>query len=231
MLIFYFVFLRQEEEIFNVWTAYLNLEFNFGSSESLKAVFDRAIRNSDAFKMHKQLLKIYQGAGRVKESDELLEDMLKRFRHGSLDVWFLYGQHLMDTGRPEKARQLMKKATTSVEKQNHVFLLSRFAQMEYKSGDPEQGKTIFESILNAYPKKADIWSVYIDMVTRRRNVDETRRLFERVTSNKFSTHKMRSFFKKWLDFEKKFGDDEHQNMVKERAVDLIDVATKELGLD
>ncbi|VDO16958.1 unnamed protein product [Brugia timori] len=51
---------REEDEIFNVWTAYLNLEGNFGTSESLKAVFANAVRNTDPLKMYKQMVKIYQ---------------------------------------------------------------------------------------------------------------------------------------------------------------------------
>lgn len=54
------LYFREEDEIFNIWTAYLNLEGNFGTNESLKAVFDNAVRNTDALKMYKQMVKIYQ---------------------------------------------------------------------------------------------------------------------------------------------------------------------------
>lgn len=62
LISFYF---REEDEIFNVWTAYLNLEGNFGTSESLKAVFENAIKNTDALKMYKQMVKIYQNLGKM----------------------------------------------------------------------------------------------------------------------------------------------------------------------
>lgn len=55
-----------------------------------------------------------------------------------------------------------------------LILLCRFAQLEYKVGDAEQGKTIFESILSAYPKKTEIWTVYIDMVVKVGLIDEAR---------------------------------------------------------
>ena len=35
--------------------------------------------------------------------------------------------------------------------------------MEYKHGFPERGRTIFEGIVANYPKRLDIWSVYLDM--------------------------------------------------------------------
>jgi rRNA biogenesis protein RRP5 len=41
--------------------------------------------------------------------------------------------------------------------------ISRFALLEYRLGDPERGKTVFEGIIDSHPKRWDMWSVYIDM--------------------------------------------------------------------
>lgn len=41
--------------------------------------------------------------------------------------------------------------------------ICKFAQLEYKLGDPERGKTIFEGIVDSHPKRWDMWSIYIDM--------------------------------------------------------------------
>ena len=47
----------------------------------------------------------------------------------------------------------------------HVDLktICKFAQLEYKLGDPERGKTIFEGIVDSHPKRWDMWSIYMDM--------------------------------------------------------------------
>jgi len=45
-------------------------------------------------------------------------------------------------------------------------VISKFAQMEFKFGEAERGRTIFESILSNYPKRTDLWSVYLDMELR-----------------------------------------------------------------
>lgn len=47
-----------------------------------------------------------------------------------------------------------------------VDTISKFAQMEFKYGDAERGKTMFENILVNYPRRTDLWSVYIDMVVK-----------------------------------------------------------------
>uniref|UniRef100_A0A915PIT9 S1 motif domain-containing protein n=1 Tax=Setaria digitata TaxID=48799 RepID=A0A915PIT9_9BILA len=212
---------REEEEIFNVWTAYLNLEANFGSSESLQAVFRNAIRNTDALKMYKQMVKIYQNLGKIEETDDLLEEMLKRFRHDDLDVWFIYGQHLLETKRPAKARSLMKKSISCLPQNHHVTILSRFAQLEFKFGDVEQSKTIFESILNSYPKKTDVWTVYIDLLIKTGKIEDARQVLARATALKLSIHKIRLFFKKWVNLEQRHGDEKQLNDVKERAVQYL----------
>jgi rRNA biogenesis protein RRP5 len=46
--------------------------------------------------------------------------------------------------------------------------------MEYKFGDEERGKTMFEKILQTYPKKTDIWSVYMDMSLKHEGIVEAR---------------------------------------------------------
>lgn len=35
--------------------------------------------------------------------------------------------------------------------------------MEFKYGEVERGRTIFEGMMSNYPKRVDLWSIYIDM--------------------------------------------------------------------
>lgn len=58
--------------MFNVWTAYLNLESTYGSPDTLREVFERAIKNADSLKMHKIMYKIYQKAGKVEVNEAVL---------------------------------------------------------------------------------------------------------------------------------------------------------------
>lgn len=47
--------------------------------------------------------------------------------------------------------------------QTDLKTISRFAQLEYKFGDPERGKTIFEGVVDSHSKRWDLWSIYVDM--------------------------------------------------------------------
>ena len=46
----------------------------------------------------------------------------------------------------------------------HEQVLSQAALTEFKTGDPERGRGVFEGILRNYPKRLDLWSIYLDQV-------------------------------------------------------------------
>jgi rRNA biogenesis protein RRP5 len=52
--------------------------------------------------------------------------------------------------------------------------ISRFAQLEYKYGDPERGRTLFEGIVDSHPKRWDLWSIYMDMEGVQKNIQGLR---------------------------------------------------------
>ncbi len=55
-----------------------------------------------------------------------------------------------------------------------VDVICKFAQYEFKHGEPERGKTMFESLVGSYPKRVDLWSVYIDMVKKHGDHEKVR---------------------------------------------------------
>lgn len=59
--------------------------------------------------------------------------------------------------------------------------------MEFKQGEPERGRTIFEGVVDSYPKRLDLWWIYIDQEIRLRNIVGVRALFERVLAQKLSS--------------------------------------------
>jgi len=44
-----------------------------------------------------------------------------------------------------------------------VKTIAKFAQLEFKFGDPERGRTIFEGLLESYPRRMDLWFILVDM--------------------------------------------------------------------
>ena len=55
-----------------------------------------------------------------------------------------------------------------------VDIIVKFSQLEFKFGEVERGKTMFENVLSNYPKRTDIWSVYLDMMIKNEDLEATR---------------------------------------------------------
>ena len=92
------------------------------------------------------------------------------------------------------------------------------------------GRTIFEGLLTNNPKRLDLWSVYIDMNIKahaqKGDLNVVRQLLQRCTTLGLKPHKMKFFFKRYLDFEKKFGDDVTMQGVRDLARSFVEGLAK-----
>ncbi|GAA6036062.1 hypothetical protein JCM8097_006594 [Rhodosporidiobolus ruineniae] len=211
---------REEGEKLNVWVALLNLENAYGDEESLEKVFREAAQANDAETVYLKLVDIYERSGKIEAEEELFKKTVKKFSQ-SPAVWPLFAQFYLTHGRPTEARELLPRSLKSLEKRDHVATISKFAQLEFKLGDAERGRTIFEGIVDSYPKRLDLWLVYVDQEIKQRNTAGVRALFDRILAQRLSSKKGKSVFKKWLAFEKDFGDVAGVEHVKERAVAFV----------
>ena len=217
--------MREENEKMNVWIALLNLENTYGSNESLEEVFKRACQYNDSQEIHERLVSIYIQSGKNSKADELFQSTLKK--HGqSPDLYTNYATFLMTTmAASDRARALLPRAMQALPQHTHLALTSKFAQLEFNSpnGDPERGRTIFETLLSQWPKRLDLWNVLLDLEIKQGDQAVIRRSFERVTisSPYMKPQKAKFFFKKWLDYEGKAGDSKSQERVKALAAEYV----------
>src|SRR5438045_8777207 len=91
--------------------------------------------------------------------------MVKKFSQ-SPSVWYNYAHFLHQTrSSPDRSRLLLPRAIQCLPSQAHVALTVKFAALEFHSasGSPELGRTIFEGILSAFPKRLDLWNQLLDL--------------------------------------------------------------------
>ncbi|KAA8518333.1 hypothetical protein F0562_015784 [Nyssa sinensis] len=81
---------------------------------------------------------------------------------------------------------------------------------------------MFEGMLREYPKRTDLWSIYIDQEIRLGDEDVIRALFERAISLSLPPKKMKFLFKKYLEYEKSVGDEERIESVKRKAMEYVE---------
>lgn len=212
---------REENERLNVWNAWLNLESKFGTSESLNDVFQEAVRTNDSLKVYTHMLTVHLEAGRQFELEKTINTMIGKFKQIS-QVWIECGSVLLKMGLKDKSRHIMQRALQSLPPSDHVNLMVRFAILENKYGDKERAQTLFEQILSSYPKRVDIWSCYVDTLVKSGDVDIARKVLERAVVQTLPPRKMRSLFKKFINFEEQHGTQEDVARVQQMAVEYVE---------
>lgn len=217
---------REEEERLNVWIALLNVENVYGTDESLEAVFKDAARHNDSKTVHLRLAAILDQSEKHEKAEDQYKRTCKKFGYSS-KVWTLFCEYYLRRRSLEEARKLLPRSLQSLEKRKHLKTISKFAQLEYKLGDAERGKTIFEGIVDSHPKRWDLWSIYMDMEAGQGDIQSLRNIFNRVFAIKMTSHKAKSFFKKWLELERKIGDEEGASAVKQKAVEWTQKAASD----
>lgn len=149
--------------------------------------------------------------------------MIKKFS-ADPKVWQNYAAFLFDVcASPDPARNLLPRALQSLPAYNHVDITSKFAQLEFRSehGQAERGRTIFEGLFSNFPKRLDLWNVLLDLEIKASDREQVRKLFERITSRKLKSSKAHKFFKKWMAYEEKNGDQKAREKVAAKAAEYV----------
>lgn len=221
--------ISEQTEKLHIWIGLLNLENTYGTDSSLEAVFKRACQYNDPLDIHERLISIYIQSDQFEKADTLFQIAIKRFSAQSPGLWLNYATFLMTTkNEPDRARDLLPRATQSLPPHTHLELTSKYAQLELRSpnGNPERGRTFFEGLFSTWPKRLDLWNVLLDLEIKlvgssSRNgrngggdggvegdesdddggKERVRSLFERVLSLGLKPRKAKWFFKRWLSFE------------------------------
>ncbi|KAM8842414.1 protein RRP5 homolog isoform 2-T2 [Synchiropus picturatus] len=212
---------REEQEKLNVWVALMNLENMYGTEESLKKVFDRALQFCEPMPVYQQLADIYAKSDKVKEAEATYKSMVKRFRQDKA-AWLNYGTFLLQRGESDAAAGLLQRALKSLPTKQSVDVIAKFAQLEFRYGDAERGRAMFDKVMTSYPKRTDLWSVFIDLMIKHGSQKDIRALFDRVIHLSVSVKKIKFFFKRYLEYEKKHGTPQSVQAVKEKAVAFVE---------
>lgn len=165
-------------------------------------VVKRALEVNDRKKIYLQLISMYQASQKYQYIEDIYKQLSKKF-NTSLKVWTGFLEFLFTIRQLKKDRSapahvvaaalevsepkgVLQRALQSLPKEKHVNLISKFGMLEFRHGTPENGRTMFEGIVNNYPKRMDIWSIYMDMEAKyggAENRQQARHLFERCLAN------------------------------------------------
>lgn len=145
--------------------------------------------------------------------------MTKRFKY-SKKVWMQY--HLLTLKRnPTEATELLRRSLQCLSRHKHALVISHFAQAEFEHGSVDRGRTIFEGLVSSFPKRLDLWNVYVDKEVKAGHVDAARRLLDRMCTLRLSAQKAKGILKKYMQLELSHGDAASVERVKAKAVEFV----------
>lgn len=123
-------------------------------------------------------------------------------------------------------KTILQKSLQALTKDQHVNMIAKYGILEFKHGSPESGRTMFEGIVTNYPKRMDIWSIYMDMEMKygEGNATQARHLFERCLNNESiqkKPKKMKLVFQKYMEYENKLGNKNNLQKIRERVEEYL----------
>ncbi|WRT69490.1 uncharacterized protein IL334_006476 [Kwoniella shivajii] len=207
---------REEEEKLNVWMALVNLELSFGTLDTTDKIFKEAAQYNDARSVHIRYAEALQASGKDELVEEIFKKIVKKFSQYP-DSWTRFAEFYLKKGDAESARSLLPRAMKSLDKPKHVETIEKMSLLEFKYGDHERGKTLFEGLVDRFPKRLDLWGVYIDQLAKIDDIQGVRGLVDRALNQKLTSKKAKFLFKKLLTIEQRIGDEKGQEKAKERA--------------
>lgn len=195
---------RMEDEKYNIWVAFVNLEYQYGDASSLQGIFDQGVKESKGKYLYLHLCQQYASNGDNEGCTALYEKALKKYKY-SKKVWMAYQHWTLKSGNISAAKKLLARSMQSLSKHKHIEVMSKYALKEFEIGSADRARVLFEELISNYPKKTDLMHIYVDKEVKCGHIEQARNLFERMISSKHNVKNMRAIFKKYLEFEKSEG--------------------------
>lgn len=133
---------------------------------------------------------MHESAGERDAALAVLRIAMRKFGATSLPVWSAAWRFHLNGGDDAAARETLQRALrTGLPSREHVSATVRFAQDEYdcQGGSAERARTVLEGVVSSYPRRLDVWNVYIDKEVKAGSIDHARSLHERLSALKYVT--------------------------------------------
>ncbi|KAH8067854.1 hypothetical protein JL720_12354 [Aureococcus anophagefferens] len=187
---------REEAQRLEAWAALLAHERDHGDAKSLSAAVDRATKNADPTRVLLKLAALHEETSNYDAADAAYARAEKRSRRQGATP-----DDACADGGP--------KAEAS--------LLAKFACLELDVGSADRGRTLFDTTLAKWPKRADLWQLYVAKSLKAGDVAHARAIQMRLAGVNLPPKAMRAALKRFAAFEEAHGDAASADAVKDLA--------------
>ena len=73
-----------------------------------------------------------------------------------------YQDFKLRNGAADEAKKLLQRSLQSLSKHKHVQVILHYCQSEFEFGSADRARVLYEDLLSNYPKRTDLWHVYVD---------------------------------------------------------------------
>jgi hypothetical protein len=87
--------ISNEEDKLNIWTAFMNLESNFGTQVTLEKVTKRALDVNDRKRVYVNLINIYKSSQNFEYIEPIFKQLVKKYSN-SIDLWGNYLEFMFE---------------------------------------------------------------------------------------------------------------------------------------
>ena len=126
-------------------------------------LFQKALQYVDQKKLYLAVLGLAERSERKQMIEGMLKAMTRKFG-SSAKVWLRLIESQLLAGEGDKVQGSIDRAMKSLHPRKHIKVTTGAALLEFKQGSAERGRGIMEGVLRNYPKRLDLWSVYLDQV-------------------------------------------------------------------
>ncbi|XP_068153955.1 rRNA biogenesis protein RRP5 [Drosophila tropicalis] len=206
---------RESQELRNIWSALLNIELTY-NSQNFDDVLKEALNSNDPLEIYLSLVDIFRKNNQKERLSGVLVTILNKFK-SQLKVWSLAADAYFWLGRSDQVHALLQRALRTLPNSDHINCIVAFAKLFAKHDAPDMAQTLLDDVVTSYPKRTDIWLVYVDMLIKAQLIDAARNVLERAVVQKLRPNKMQVIYKKYLQLEENFGTEAHVANVKQQA--------------
>ncbi|THG20255.1 hypothetical protein TEA_029047 [Camellia sinensis var. sinensis] len=178
-----------------VWIKYMAFMLSLADVEKARSIAERALKTINIREESEKLNVWVAYFNLENEYGYPPEDAASKIFGRALQYCDPKKVHLALLGMHERIEQhkLADELLSKMSKKFKAFMQA--AILEFKCGVPDRGRSMFEGMLREYPKRTDLWSIYLDQF----------------------------LFKKYLEYEKSVGDDEERiESVKRKAMEYVE---------
>ncbi|XP_060651092.1 uncharacterized protein LOC132787803 [Drosophila nasuta] len=210
---------RETKELRNMWTALLNLELSYNSS-NFDDVLKEALSHNDPLETYLNVVEVLKSHNLKERLINTLNLVMRKFRT-ELQVWRVAADTYFWLNMADRVQPTLQRALGVLPKNEHITCIVAFAKIYADHGDNAMAQTLLDDIVTSYPKRIDIWNLYVDLLVKCSLIDSARNVLERAVLQKLPPNKMLVIYKKYLEFEQKHGTEANASRVKKLAEEYV----------